>query len=351
MHNKDILFEEIAGKNGSIGLITLNRPQVLNALNDDMFKALGYYLREWQGKPSIKAVIVRAVEGRAFCAGGDVKSLYLKKLDNDTNIKNFFLDEYTLNRLIYHYPKPYIALLDGITIGGGAGISIHGSHRIATERMTFSMPETTIGFFPDIGASYFLSRLPYKMGIYLGLSGDRISYQDAYELGLVDHIVPHTSLDHLTQALIDTDISSKQVVTHIIHSFSAPTPSSDLLKKKEEIERSFSPQSIEKIIENLHMSSEWCQTIAKTLMTKSPTSLKVTLQEITRGEQLDFDACMDMETCMMQHFLEGHDFYEGVRALLVDKDKQPKWKPQKLEDVTESDVLKYFSCSKNETVF
>src|SRR5580692_5886251 len=147
----DILFEEMMGKNGNIGLITLNRPSALNALNHAMFKAMHEHLSIWQGQPSIKAVMIRAAEGRAFCAGGDVKSVYEKRLNKDNNVEDFFKDEYAVNRLIYHYSKPYIALLDGITMGGGAGVSLHGSHRVATERMSFAMPETAIGFFPDVG--------------------------------------------------------------------------------------------------------------------------------------------------------------------------------------------------------
>ncbi len=342
MHTTDILFEEIEGKNGDIGLITLNRPQALNALDHAMFKMLHEYLTIWQEKPSIKAVIIKAVEGRAFCAGGDVKSVYEKRLNKENNIEDFFKDEYAVNRMIYHYAKPYISFLDGITMGGGAGVSIHGSHRVATERMSFAMPETTIGFFPDIGASYFLARLTHKIGFYLGLSGDRIAYNDAFDLRLVDVVISSDNQHQLLQTLVDADLPTKQAVTRIIKDFSIQVPPSDLLKHKDVIQRCFSHPSVEKIIEALESSTEWCKNLAINLKTKSPMSLKVTLQELLRGEKLDFDACMDMEYVMMQHFLKSHDFLEGIRAVLIDKDKKPVWQDS-LSEVREDNVLEYFA--------
>lgn len=338
----DILFDEMKGKKGDIGLITLNRPKVLNALDHAMFNALNEHLHHWREKPSIKAVIIKAVEGRAFCAGGDVKSVYEKRLKKEDNIEDFFKDEYAVNRLIYHYPKPYIALLDGITMGGGAGVSLHGSHRVATERMSFAMPETAIGFFPDVGASYFLSHLSHKIGFYLGLSGDRIAYNDAFDLRLVDYVISEHSQDRLITSLVETELPNKKAVTDIINAFTMRVPPSDLLKHKEVIERCFSHQSMEEILRALETSTEWCIEVAKHLKTKSPTSLKVTLQEMIKGEHLNFDACMDMEYNMMQQFLKSHDFLEGVRAVLIDKDKKPLWKPNSLEQVTEDDVLSYF---------
>lgn len=339
----DILFEELIGKNGNIGLITLNRPSALNALNHVMFKAMREHLNIWQGQPSIKAVVIRAAEGRAFCAGGDVKSVYEKRLNKANDVEDFFKDEYAVNRLIYHYSKPYIALLDGITMGGGAGVSLHGSHRVATERMSFAMPETAIGFFPDVGASYFLSRVPYKIGFYLGLSGDRIAYNDVFDLGLVDDVISSDKQHQLIQCLVEADLPSKQAVTNIIKDFIIHVPPSELMKHKHAIESCFSYPTVEKILEALDLSSDWCKQVASTLKTKSPTSLKVTLQEMLRGEQLDFDACMDMEYVMMQQFLTSHDFLEGVRAVLIDKDKNPKWQPDSLSKVTEKSVLEYFA--------
>ncbi len=197
----DILFEELSGRDGNIGLITLNRQKALNALNHQMFLDLNAQLAEWETADHIKAVIIRAAEGRAFCAGGDIRYAFQKKLENDPTLPLFFRDEYQLNLRIFHYPKPYIALLDGITMGGGAGISLHGSHRIGTERLVFAMPETSIGFYPDVGASYFLSRLPYKVGFYLGLTSARITYNDCFWLGLINYFVPQDDFSKLIYAI------------------------------------------------------------------------------------------------------------------------------------------------------
>lgn len=351
MQTSDVYFEELSGIMGNIGLITLNRQQALNALNHAMFKALDYHLTKWEANSRIKAVIIRAAEGRAFCAGGDVRQAYERKLANDVKLELFFRDEYTLNRRIFHYSKPYIALLDGITMGGGAGVSIHGSHRIATERMVFAMPETSIGFFPDVGGSYFLSRLPHKIGFYLGLTGDRIAYNDCYALGLVDEIIQQDSQNKLIQALVDSALPNKAAVTEVIKQFSVPTSESMLLNHKNETEYYFSKNSVEEIINALSTSNiEWCNKIANTLKEKSPMSLKVTLQELIRGQQIDFDACMDMEYIIMLQFLKSPDFFEGVRAALVDKDRMPRWRPAKLEDISAEDVVKYFSSEKEKFI-
>ena len=174
MTNDDVIFTEIKGRLGDIGLITLNRPRALNSLTLEMIKAIHRELLAWRKANHIKAVMINAVPGRAFCAGGDLRLTYERMQAKEAHIAHFFWDEYELNCCIFHYPKPYIALLDGITMGGGVGISIHGSHRVATDKLVFAMPETGIGFFPDVGASYFLPRLPHQFGFYLGLTGARI---------------------------------------------------------------------------------------------------------------------------------------------------------------------------------
>lgn len=340
----DVLFEEILGNTGNIGQITLNRQQALNALNHEMITAIAHQLEEWEEKPSIKAVIVRAAPGRAFCAGGDVRSIYDKKLINDEGLMRFFVEEYQLNRKIFHFSKPYISFLNGITMGGGAGISIHGSHRVATERLVFAMPETAIGFFPDIGSSYFLSRLPYPFGLYLGLTGDRIEYQDCYALGLASQVVPENQLDALTESLAKNILSDKASVTKVIDAFAIVPPKSALFQHKKAIENCFDKNSVEEIIQTLkNNASEWCQKHAALLETKSPISLKVTFKELREAALLDFDACMEMEYRIMQHFLHSDDFFEGVRAMLVDKDRNPRWKPASLKEVSNDTVLAFFS--------
>src|SRR3990167_5470139 len=205
-NTSDILFDTIQGDAGQIGIITLNRPQALNALNHTMITKLYQSLECWKADPHIQAVIIRASEGRAFCAGGDLRAVY-EGHRTPQPLAAFFQDEYALNRLIFHYPKPYIALLDGITIGGGAGISIHGTYRIATKRLTFAMPETGIGFFTDVGGTYFLSHLPQHIGFYLGLTGARLNSDDCVELGLAQCQIAASSIPFLIQQIAAHDFT------------------------------------------------------------------------------------------------------------------------------------------------
>lgn len=347
----EIYFEELDGEEGRLGLITLTRQDALNALSLAMIRALDRQLAIWAVSPNIIAVIIRAAEGRAFCAGGDIRALYQKKIANDTASLSYFREEYQLNRRIFYFPKPYIALLDGITMGGGAGISLHGSHRVATEKLVFAMPETGIGFHPDVGASYFLSRLPNEIGTYLGLTGARIPYNDCLELGLVDHVIPSDSTDQLIEVLTESFLPNKIAVTEVIKQFEVDVPSSSLLEHAAEIQKQFSKNSVEDILRSLlDSSSEWSKDTAEILRKKSPTSLKVTLEELRQAFNLDFDECMKNEYRLTMRFVEGADFFEGIRAVLIDKDQNPRWKPATLQEVTSKDIARYFAPIEPELV-
>jgi enoyl-CoA hydratase/carnithine racemase len=351
MKTSDILFEELPGKGGNIGLITLNRPQVLNALNQIMFLALHEQLQEWQHKKDIKAVIIRATEGRAFCAGGDIRAIYDLKKKGNVPLDVFFGDEYRMNRFLHHFSKPYIALLDGITMGGGAGISIHGSHRVGTEKLTFAMPETNIGFYPDVGMTYYLSRLPKKIGYYLGLTGVRITHADCLALGLVQEIVPSDALPKIINALITHEIQNKQDVTTLIQTFAISHLDSDLMQHASEIEVCFAKSTVEEIILALEMqSNDWCQNTVAVIKAKSPTSLKVTLRALQEAQHLNFDACINREYALTCQFVEGHDFFEGIRAVVIDKDQKPEWRPSTLQAVSLNDVANYFTPLTQELV-
>lgn len=340
----DILFEEILGNHGNLGLITLNRPQVLNALNHDMFIALDKQLIDWQANKNIKAVIIRAAPGRAFCAGGDIRLVYERRLSKNLNLPHFFADEYRMNTRIHHFSKPYIALQDGITMGGGVGISVHGSHRVGTAQLLFAMPETGIGFYPDVGATYYLSRMPYKIGFYLGLTGTRIGYADCYATGIVQEIVERDSFPAIISALVDAKIPDKKSVTAILKTFATPVPRSELIQHQNEIATCFNHHTVEEILYALSNNSiEWCRQLAEVMKTKSPTSLKVTLKALQKAEKLSFDDCMQMEFRLTYHFLHGHDFFEGVRAVIIDKDQKPHWTPETLAAVTNEEVDKYFA--------
>lgn len=342
----DVLFEEMPGNNGNLGLITLNRPKVLNALNHEMFLAMEAKLIEWEDNSRIKAVVIQAVEGRAFCAGGDIRHAYELHKTNDPNLLNFFGDEYRLNKLIYYYSKPYIALMDGMVMGGGVGVSLHGSHRVGTDKLVFAMPETNIGFYPDVGASYFLPRLPGKFGMYLGLTGERIPYNDCFEFEIATHIVMRESFADILNKLATTSLeeNTDATVSDILNQFIIPVPKSSLVDHSVEIDMCFSKTTMESLFQALEeYPSVWCENVYNILSLKSPTSLKVTLRQLLAGSKLDFDACMALELNLTSQFLEGHDLYEGIRAAIIDKDQTPHWDPAKLEDVTGEMVDSYFA--------
>lgn len=348
-HSQDIIFTELRGKHGNIGHILLNRPKALNALTAEMCQQLRDQLLRWQRDDAIKAVIIRGDGDRAFCAGGDIRRLYQDGKENLSVAEHFFRQEYQMNAAIFHFDKPYISLLDGITMGGGAGVSVHGSHRVATERLLFAMPETGIGFFPDVGGGYFLSRCADKMGYYLGLTGARIDAADAYALGLATHIIASDQQEILIDMLLSQPFSAKDthVVSDMIADFSLNLEPSHLFDHKATIIDCFSRSSIEEMmlrLEEIH--SDWSSHTKKTLLAKSPTSLKVTLEQLTRAQTMEFNDIMEMEFNMTLQFLHASDFFEGVRAVVIDKDQQPQWKPNKLQDVSEDKVNSFFVRNK-----
>ena len=346
MNTSDILFEEMSGVDGSLGLMTLNRPQALNSLNHTMILAMHAQLQTWEKANHIKAVVIRAVPGKAFCAGGDLRLIYSHKQTNHPAATKFFYDEYQLNRFIFHYPKPYIALLDGITMGGGVGISIHGSHRVVTEKLIFGMPETTIGFFPDIGGTYFLPRLPHHLGYYLGLTGARLNSQDCVALGIGTIQVKSEALPEIVEKLAQTSMRNEahRVVSAVLEDFKTFADQSNLMHQQKLIDQCFSLETMEEILQKLEKGTDTFSTdTLATLAKKSPTSLKVTLRALHLGSELDFDSCMRQEYRMTCRFLQSHDFIEGIRALIIDKDQSPHWKPRRLQDVAVEQVEDYFS--------
>lgn len=344
--SQEILFEEMQGEAGDLGVITLNRPAALNSLNHEMITALHEKLKKWAVKSQIKAVVIRAAEGRAFCAGGDIRLVYERAKQNNPAMTEFFFEEYQLNRFIFHFPKPYIAFLDGITMGGGVGISIHGSHRVATDRILFAMPETGIGFFPDVGGTYFLPRLPDALGYYLGLTGARIKVDDCMALGLVTHKVMSAMFDEILADLRQTVFTgdAKQCVTNILARFRIEPGESTLFNARQEIKQCFTGPSIEKIMDRIQSSSHpLCVEALTALAKKSPTSLKVTLLALNEAKEMDFDQCMRQEFRLVSRFLLAHDFIEGIRALIIDKDQTPIWQPAELSAVSNEVVEEYFA--------
>jgi enoyl-CoA hydratase len=344
LQNNEIFFENLLCRSGILGIATLNRPKRLNALSHEMIQALETQLDQWAQDSTVKAVLIQSNSEKAFCAGGDILYVYQSRQKGEY-VNEFFGTEYRLNQKIHEYPKPYIAFLDGITMGGGVGISIHGSHRVGTEKLVLSMPETGIGFFPDVGASYFLSHCKNALGVYMGLTGARLNIADASYVELIDHYIPSGSIEAVKADFLTTelDFSSKTVVSAILCSHAVQPPQAELALHADCIAEIFASTHVEEIFAQLSSNSTpFAQETLNILKKKSPTSLKVTREELLRGMNQTIDECIQMEFQLAKNFLHSHDFFEGIRAVLVDKDHTPHWQPESLEKVTEAKVVEFF---------
>lgn len=341
MADEELLIEA----RGRASVVTLNRPEALNALTHDMCLRMRGHLRRCAEAAEVGVVIVRGAGERAFCAGGDVRRLYDEGRAVGRYPYDFYADEYDLNSYIAHFPKPYVAFMDGIVMGGGVGVSVHGSHRVASENLVFAMPETGIGLFPDVGGSYFLPRLPGRIGMYMALTGARLKLADALYAGVADHFVPRERLDDLAAALgaLAPEAVDAAAVDGVIANFAEPAPDAPLAARREDIDRLFAGGSVEEILDALENDGgDWAREQAGIIATKSPTSLKIAHEQIVMGAGLDFNDCMRMEFRIACGCIRGHDFYEGVRAVVIDKDGKPDWQPASLEEVDEDLVRDYF---------
>lgn len=337
----DVVFET----HQHIGVITLDRVPALNAINLPMVKAMQQQLLTWQADDNIHAVVLKAAPGKAFCAGGDVRWLYDTGLSKDPEQMQFFWHEYRLNYFISQFSKPYIALMDGITMGGGVGISMHGSHPVASERFVFAMPETGIGLFPDIGASYLLSRCPGELGLYLALTGNRLGAGDTLAAGLVKHVIDADKFSQILPELTELDLSrnAHQQVTDCLAQFETAHPQLTSREELEKINFFFQQPSFKDIMQGLEQSDDpWASKTLSGLQQKSPLSLEVTFAQIRRAKTMSLAECLTMDYCLVGHFMAGHDFYEGIRAVLIDKDKTPRWQPEQINQVTSANVANYF---------
>ena len=335
MSDGEVLFEH----RGAIGLITLNRPKALNALTHGMCVAMKAQLDAWTTDSAVKTIVIQGEGERAFAAGGDIRALYESGKAGTPYALDFYRDEYILDALIKHYPKPYVALIRGIVMGGGVGVSVHGSHRTADESTTFAMPETGIGLFPDVGGSYFLPRMPGEIGLYLALTGSRLKAADALYVGVATHFMPAARREALVEALAAGETPDKAIAG--LASDPGPAP---LIALRAEIDTHFAKDSVEAILASLDADgSDWARETARTIRTKSPTSTRLAFRQNREGKRLSFDDCMRMEFRMVNRVVAGHDFYEGVRATIIDKDNTPKWKPASLADVSDADIAEYFA--------
>ena len=339
--------EEIQfSRRGAAGIVTLSRPQALNAVSHAMVLALRAQLDAWAGDPAITRVVVTAAGDKAFSAGGDIRALYdLGRAGRKDEALQFWRDEYPLNVAIKNYRKPYVSLIDGIVLGGGVGISVHGSHRVAGDKFSFAMPEVSIGFFPDVGATWFLPRMPGEIGTYCALTGARFNIADGVASGIATHRIPSARFEDLLEGL-----SGTVSVDAVLAAFAEPAGEGPIMAKRALIDRLFTGDSVEHILDTVTREAEaggpdaeWLAKTAATIQAKSPLSLKLALAQVRRGAQCDFETCMRLEFRIVSRVIEGHDFYEGVRAVIVDKDNRPIWQPAALADVSAAEVARHFA--------
>lgn len=344
----DILVEQ----QGSLGRIRLNRPKALNALTLEMVHGISAALERFAAEPTVAAVLMTGEGERGLCAGGDIRALYDHGRDGSGFGERFFRDEYRMNAAIAAYRKPYVAIMDGITMGGGVGVSAHGAIRIVTERTRVAMPETGIGFFPDVGSTWLLSRAPGKLGTFIGLTGDSIGGADTIMAGLADCFVRSERLPALIEALSSLPTTAPREGVRALVQTHASTVPPPLATHRAEIDRAFACDSVEEIVAALESSgSAFARETLNVLGQKSPTSLKVTLKLLRDARHAtSLQACLEREFAAGNRVLASDEFYEGVRAAVVDKDRTPKWRPASLAEVTSEFLAPYFTPLDN-TVF
>jgi enoyl-CoA hydratase len=338
--------EVLVETRGLLGLITLNRPKALNALSLGMIEVIEAALAGWAKDDRIGAVMIQGAGDKAFCAGGDVRAIASTDGSPETaRLKRlFFASEYRLNHHIHTYPKPFLALIDGITMGGGCGLSLHGSHVIATERSALAMPETVLGLFPDVGATWFLNRLKGEMGIYLGLSGVRLKANDLVALGLAGHFIPSSSGPALIADLAAAPVLDRATIDAALASHAGDAGAPVVAPRQSDVDRLFAADSVEAIGARLAEADfDWAQEALHTLRRASPTSLKITLKQLRDGRSLDLAQMFRIEYRLAVRCTTGHDFPEGVRAILIDKDNAPRWRPDRLEALDRAAIDAYFA--------
>ncbi len=333
-----------------VAFITLNRPAALNALSFEMITELRRVLWACANDDTVRAILLRGAGDKAFCAGGDIRALYQSFKDSGKLHHDFFVAEYSLDYQLHTYPKPYVALIDGITMGGGMGLAQGSTLRVVGERTRIAMPEVGIGLFPDVGASYFLSRLPGSLGPYLALTGVQVRGADAVYARLADVFLPPGGIDALTADFAAIRWTSDSVldVRTVVHARAAqglPAPSLSVLRPA--IDGHFAHATVPEILKSLDGESrseyaDWAQQTAKLMRSRSPTMLSVALRQLQRGKSMELADCFRMELGMIEQCFEQGDFIEGIRALLIDKDNSPRWQPMRLDEVTDASVEAFF---------
>ncbi|MBS3960691.1 MAG: enoyl-CoA hydratase/isomerase family protein [Sandarakinorhabdus sp.] len=316
-------------RDGRIGLVTLDRPDALNALTHAMCIGLHRQLMAWAVDEDVGIVVIEGAGDRAFCAGGDIADLHAWGRSGSPGWEGFFHDEYRMNQAIAHYPKPYVALVDGIAMGGGVGISVHAPYRVATERTVFAMPEAGIGLIPDVGSTHALPRFPGDFGTWAGLTGARVKGGDCVAIGYCTHYVPSAEIALLKERLAH----SHESVEHVLATFDTDRAEDGITPLRDGIDYHFSQDTVEDILSSLDDGDDWAQEQAASIRGMSPTSLKLALHALREGEGASIEQCLRLEYRIVSGIKSGHDFYEGVRAQLIDRDRAPQWRPASLADV------------------
>lgn len=331
--------EVLIEKRDGLGRITLNRPKSINALNHSMVQKIAAALLEWSNDDEVRAVVLAGAGERGLCAGGDIVSIYNDAKDGGTGSLDFWRDEYILNAAIANYGKPYIALMDGIVMGGGVGVSAHGGVRIVTERSMVGMPETGIGFIPDVGGTYLLSRAPGELGTHIALTTARLSAGDAIACGFADHFVASDKLDEFVDAVASSSVDEA------LAAFAQPAPVSELMAQQSWIDAAYSADTVPQIVSRLQSSGvAEAEKAAEQVLAKSPTAVTVTLRALRQARELDsLEAVLDQEFRVSTASLRSHDLVEGIRAQVVEKDRNPKWSPAQLSDIDSEQVESYFA--------
>ncbi|WP_328347448.1 enoyl-CoA hydratase/isomerase family protein [Streptomyces violaceus] len=325
---------------GRAAHIVLDRPKALNALTHAMVRRIDEALTDWERDPAVETVVITGAGERGLCAGGDIRGIHDDARDGDgTASAAFWRDEYHLNARIARYPKPYVAVMDGIVMGGGVGVSAHGSVRIVTERSRIAMPETGIGFVPDVGGTYLLALAPGELGTHLALTGAQIGAGDALLTGLADHYVPSEALGQFVDDLAGTP------VREALDRYAKPAPEGELAGRREWIDSCFASGTVEEIVQRLLAHGDpAAKETAETLLAKSPTALKVTLTALRRARRLGpLERVLEQEYRVSCAALSVPDLVEGIRAQVIDKDRDPRWSPATLEEVTDADVECFFA--------
>ena len=331
--------ELLIDEQGALGRITLNRPKALNSLTLGMVRSVRAALDEWRDDDRIGAVLIEGAGERGLCAGGDIRAIYdASQAGDESLVATFWGEEYRMNAALARYPKPVVGLMDGICMGGGVGVSAHGSHRVVTERSKVGMPEVGIGFAPDVGGTHLLSRAPGELGTHMALTGAPVGAADALHCGLADYYVPSAGLGELAAAL------STGPVDAVLEKYAEQPPESALKSERGWIDEVYSADGVEELLDRLRQRSEpAARSAVEAIETKSPTSLKVTLRSLREAaRESSLEQALDREFRVSEACVRIGDFVEGVRATLVDKDKNPAWSPGRVEEVGADFVDRFF---------